>query len=254
MMAPAHDDIDALASALLGSERAVMLTGQRLDPEGMGELSRSQSEWAKRADLDALLTTPTDFWSYFMPASQAAARRTPTPGHRAITRLQQAGTVSSIITQGVDGLHERAGAHDVVEIYGNVLSLRCERCGERYGLDEAATFIAASVDGVPRCTTSACGYPLRPQGTLWNEQLPQEAVERAWDLAASTDLLVVVDSDLRTAPISFLPSVPLTRGVGLILVGATPTRYDRYADLTVRVPASAAILTAVADLITPRAP
>lgn len=253
MMASAQD-IAALASALLGSERAIILTGQRLDPEGMAELARSQSEWAKRADLDALLTTPTDFWSYFLPASQAAARRVPTPAHRAITRLQRAGAISAVITQGVDGLHERAGARDVVEIYGNVLTLRCERCGERYGLDEAETFIAASADGVPRCTAVTCRYPLRPAGTLWNEPLPQDAVERAWDLAASTDLLVVVDSDLRTAPVSFLPSVPLTRGVGLILIGATPTRYDRYAHLTVRVAASAATLTAVADLIAPRMP
>ena len=65
---------------------------------------------------------------------------------------------------------------------------------------------------MPRCTTAGCAYPLRPEGTLWGEPLPRAAVERAWELAAEADAFVVLDSDLRTAPISLLPSVPLTRG------------------------------------------
>ena len=64
--------------------------------------------------------------------------------------------------------------------------------------------------------------------------------------------LVVLDSDLRTAPISLLPSVPLTRGAPLLVVGQTPTQYDRYARLLVRAP-SAGLMTAVADLIAPEA-
>jgi len=75
-------------------------------------------------------------------------------------------------------------------------------------------------------------------------------VERAWELAADADAFIVLDSDLRTAPISLLPSVPLTRGVPLVLVGETPTQYDRYAARVVRAPA-AAVITAVADLIAP---
>ena len=103
---------------------------------------------------------------------------------------------------------------------------------------------------MPRCTTSGCGYPLRPEGTLWGEALPRRAVERAWEIAAEADAFVVLDSDLRTAPISLLPSVPLTRGAPLVLVGETPTQYDRYARMVVRAP-STDILTAVADLIAP---
>ena len=75
---------------------------------------------------------------------------------------------------------------------------------------------------MPRCTTAGCAYPLRPEGTLWGEPLPRGAVERAWELAAEADAFVVLDSDLRTAPISLLPSVPLTRGAPLVVVGADP--------------------------------
>lgn len=250
-MAATSQEVDALAAALLGAECTVVLAGQRLDSEGIDEVERTRDEWATRADLDALLTTPAAFWEYFLPAAQAAASRMPTPAHLALARLQGAGALVAIVTQAVDGLHERAGSHNVVEVYGNVLSVRCERCGERYGLDEAAVLIAGGVDGVPRCTTPGCGYPLRPSGTLWNEALPAHAIERAWELAAECDLLLVIDSDLRTVPISLLPSVPLTRGADVILIGATPTRYDRYARRVIRVPTSADTLTAVADRIAP---
>ena len=110
--------------------------------------------------------------------------------------------------------------------------------------------MAGSADGVPRCTTPGCGYPLRPEGTLWGEALPRPAVERAWELAAEADTFIVLDSDLRTAPISLLPSVPLTRGVPLVLIGETPTQYDRYAHQVIRAP-SEGVIAAAADLIVP---
>lgn len=250
-MTPDRGDVEALATALLSAEQTVVLAGQRLDLEGITATESARGEWSKRADLEALVTTPADFWEYFLPAARAAAARIPTPAHTALSRLQNAGAVASIITQGVDGLHERAGSHDVVEVYGNILSARCERCGARYGLDEVARLISESADGVPRCAGPGCAYPLRPHGSLWNEALPKDAVERAWELAGECDLLVVIDSDLRTVPISLLPSVPLTRGAGVILIGAEPTRYDRYAQRVIRVPSSAGTLTAVADLIAP---
>jgi len=250
-MTPDRDDVEALATALLSAERTVVLAGQRLDPQGIAATEAARGEWSKRADLESLLTAPGDFWEHFLPAARAAAAREPTPAHTALARLQYAGAVSAIITQAVDGLHERAGSHDVVEVYGNVLSARCERCGGRYGLDETARLVAESPDGVPRCASPACAYPLRPDGTLWNEALPKKAVERAWELAGECDLLLVIDSDLRTVPISLLPSVPLTRGAGVILIGAAPTRYDRYAQRVIRVPSSAATLSRVADLIAP---
>lgn len=250
-MLPSAEEVDALATALLGAERTVVLAGQRLDEEGIAEIAAARSEWAAHADLEVLLTAPADFWAFFLPIARAAAARTPTAAHRALARLEHAGLVAAVITQAGDRLHERAGSVEVVEVYGNVLSARCERCGERYGLEEAAAALEAAPDGVPRCTTPACAYPLRPHGTLWNEPLPAPAITRAWELAGECDLLVVIDSDLRTAPISLLPSVPLTRGAGVIMVGATATRYDRYARRVIRVPSSADTLVAVAERLAP---
>jgi NAD-dependent deacetylase len=249
-MAAQASDLEALAAALLGAERAVVLTGLRLGGPERLDLTHANGEWARRASLDAFLTEPSRFWEYFYPTALAIAGRRPGPAHEALARLQRSGAVSALITQAVDRLHARAGSTNVVEVHGTVLTERCERCGERYGLPEVGALIGAAPDGVPRCTTAGCRYPLRPEGTLWGEPLPRAAIERAWELAAEADAFFVLDSDLRTAPISLLPSVPLTRGAPLVVIGETPTQYDRYAAMVVRAP-GADLITAVAELIAP---
>lgn len=247
MVAPAPDP-EALAAVLLDAGRAVVLTGPRLGPpDGPNPI---HEEWTQRASLEAFLTEPSRFWDYYYPTALGIAAREPGPAHYALARLQRAGVVSALITQAVDRLHARAGSPEVVEVFGTVLTDRCDRCGERYGLPEVGALLASAPDGVPRCTTAGCAYPLRPEGTLWGESLPRAAIEQAWELAAAADAFIILDSDLRTAPISLLPSVPLTRGAPLVVVGETPTQYDRYAELVVRAPA-ADLVAAVADLILP---
>lgn len=245
---PAHERV---AAALLGAEYAVVLTGLRLGQPETADLTHARGEWARRASLEVLLTDPAAFWQFAHPAALELAAREPEPGHLAIARLQGHGLISALITQAVDRLHTAAGSDDVIEVHGNVLMARCTRCGEVYGLGEVGSLMEAAADRVPRCTTPGCAFPLRPSGTLWGEPLIEEAVRRAWDAATRTDCFIVIDSDLRTVPMSLLPSVPLTRNVPLVMIGETPTQYDRYAHILVREP-SEPLLVAVADLITPQ--
>ncbi len=236
--------IDDLIQAFRASERPVVMTGLSLGwpddshPEGV------RSEWASRASLDALLTEPSDFWQYFYPAGLEVNRREPNAAHHALAKLQRAGYIAHHITQAVDRLHQKAGSIDVVEVYGNLLTAHCGRCAERYGVTELGPLIDASSDGVPRCTNDGCGYPLRPTGTLWGEPLPPIAVQKAWDVAGEGDLFVALDCDLRTAPISLLPSVPLTKKTPLFVVAETASQYDRYATVV-----RSAAVTLLPDLV-----
>lgn len=243
--APTHQRV---AAALLGAERIVVLTGLWLGRDEEADLTHARSEWARNASLEVLLRDPAAFWTFTLPAARAIAARTPTAAHHALASLQRAGYVSGLITQAVDHLHTLAGHPDVVEVHGNVLTARCTRCDERYGLDEVASLIDDSEDRVPRCTTDGCAFPLRPSGTLWGEPLIEPAVRTAWELATHADCFVAIDCDLRTVPISLLPSVPLTRGVPLVLLGETPTQYDRYATIVAREP-SEPVVVALAELI-----
>jgi NAD-dependent deacetylase len=249
-VAPEAADHEALAAILRDSSRVVMLTGLALGIVEDQELTAASGQWAQRASLEAFLTDPAAFWEFYYPAAQLIAAREPGPGHDAIARLQKAGVIASLVTQAVDRLHLKGGSPDLVEVHGHVMTTRCERCNEVYGLPEVGALIGSSGDGVPRCTNTTCHYPLRPSTTLWGEPLIQDAVTRAWEVAAEADAFVVVDSTLRTIPMSLLPSVPLTRRVPLVVITRTPTQYDRYAQLVVRTP-SADILVGVADMLAP---
>jgi NAD-dependent deacetylase len=255
MATKAPPDLEALAALVLSRRRTMVLTGLRMGAapgsESPDAREGAAADWASRASLEAFLTEPGRFWDYYFPIAQAIAAREPGPGHHAIARLQEAGLIWALVTQAVDRLHQRAGSPEgVVEVYGQLLTARCERCGERYGLPEVGALIAAAADGTPRCTTPGCGYPLRPEGTLWGEPLPEAAVARAWEVAGETDCLVALDCELRTAPIALLPAVALRRGVPLVLIGQSPTRYDRYAELVLR-GSSEPVLTALAELVLP---
>lgn len=250
MATPELSSPERVAAALLGAQRVAILTGLRLGRREEDDLTHARGEWARRASLEVLLTDPASFWAFAYPAALELAARQPHAGHYALARLQRVGLVTSLITQAVDHLHTLAGSEDVIEVHGNVLTARCSRCGEIYGLGEIGTLIAAADDDVPRCSAAHCHFPLRPTGTLWGEPLIEPAVRRAWDVATGCDCFVVIDSDLRTVPMSLLPSVPLTRNVPLIMIGETATQYDRYAHVLAREP-SEPLLVAVADLITP---
>jgi NAD-dependent deacetylase len=255
MAITASPDLEALASLVLSCRRTLVLSGLRIGAAPGSESPDSRegaaADWASRASLEAFLTEPGRFWEYYYPIACAIAARQPGPGHRAIARLQEAGLVWAVVTQAVDRLHQRAGSPEPVEVYGQALTARCERCGERYGLPEVGALMDAAADGTPRCTTPGCAYPLRPEGTLWNEPLPEAAVARAWELAGEADCMLALDCELRTAPIALLPAVPLRRGVPLVLIGQSPTRYDRYAQLVMR-GSSEPVLSALAELVLPQ--
>ncbi len=239
-------EIERLQQLIAGAERAVVLTGLGFGQEVDVEINAGQSDWADHASLETLLVDPARFWSYYYDTATEISRREPTAAHVALARMQRAGLISTIIAQSADHLAAKAGATDVIEMHGNVLTAKCERCSERYGLPEVGAFLDQADDGVPRCTNPGCGYPLRPSGTLWGEPLAEGAVSRAWELAANSDAFISIDSALRTIPLSLLPSVPLTRGVALALVGRTPTQYDRYAQVVMR-SAGAPIIEALAE-------
>ena len=168
--------------------------------------------------------------------------------YRNLAVLEAAGVVKAIITQAVDHLHAKAGQGDLIEVHANVLSCKCTRCDDVYALSEVQGLLEASDDGVPRCTREGCGYPLRPTGTLWGEPLVEQAIIRAWDMAAWCDLFLILDTQLRTDPMAMLPSVPLKRGTKVAIVGTTRTHYDRYAKLVIARP-SPEVLPGLAELL-----
>jgi NAD-dependent deacetylase len=165
--------------------------------------------------------------------AHAAWTAKPNAGHRAIVALQHAGRLRALITQNVDGLHQRAGTDPalVIEVHGTIWDAECLDCGDRTRMHTVLARVAAGEED-PRClhcrglvksATISFGQPLHPQ--VWRA---------AVDAAADCDLFLAVGTSLRVQPVASLCDLALSAGARLVVVNAEPTPYDRRADGVLR--------------------
>jgi NAD-dependent deacetylase len=168
-------------------------------------------------------------WEFYARRFDVLTRAQPNAGHRALAQLEQNGLVRAVVTQNIDGLHERAGSQAVIEMHGSIRTARCLGCGERVHL---ADVVAALQDAsLPRCPR--CGEILKPDVVMFGELLPEDAMERASSLARAAGVLLVVGSTLEVFPVAGLPEETLAAGGQLAIVNRGPTPYDGRA--TVRI-------------------
>lgn len=141
--------------------------------------------------------------------------------HRTLARWEQEGKLSAVVTQNIDGLHQKAGSKRVYELHGSVLRNYCVKCGKFH----SAEFMKNS-PGVPRC---CCGGIVKPDVVLYEESLPGEVLENSIRAIQKADLLIVAGTSLTVYPAAGL--VNYYRGDRLVLINRDETPYDRYADL-----------------------
>lgn len=113
--------------------------------------------------------------------------------HLYLAQLEKRGKLSGIVTQNIDGLHQKAGSRKVCEIHGSALRNYCMKCGKRFGED----YIFDSEEAVPHCD---CGGIVRPDITLYEEQLPEKAVSEALSLISAADMMIIGGTSLSVYP------------------------------------------------------
>lgn len=150
----------------------------------------------------------------------------PNPAHRKLAELEAAGKLRSVVTQNIDGLHQKAGSKRVWELHGSVHRNRCMRCGKSYPVE----FIRDS-KGVPTCS---CGGIIKPEVVLYEESLDSRVLERAVSDIANADMLIIGGTSLAVYPAASL--VHYYRGHRLVLINKSPTPYDTHADLMISAP------------------
>ena len=141
--------------------------------------------------------------------------------HKVLAKWEQEGKLSAVVTQNIDGLHQKAGSKRVYELHGSVLRNYCVRCGKFY----PAEFIR-DADGVPKCD---CGGIVKPDVVLYEESLDQNTIEKSVGAIASADLLIVAGTSLTVYPAAGL--INYYRGNRLVLINRDATPYDGQADL-----------------------
>lgn len=145
----------------------------------------------------------------------------PNVTHRVLARLEQEGHLSAVVTQNIDGLHQKAGSKHVYELHGSVLRNYCTRCGKFY----SAEFVRDAKD-VPLCD---CGGIVKPDVVLYEEALDENTVAKAVSAIRKADLLIVGGTSLTVYPAAGL--LRYYRGDRLVLINRDATPYDAYADL-----------------------
>jgi NAD-dependent deacetylase len=219
-----------LIELLDGRRPCVVLTGAGISTEsGIPDFRSAEGIWtrydpAEVAHIDALRRDPAGVWQFYALRMDALARAEPNDGHHALAELEQQGLVRAVVTQNVDGLHQRAGSREVVEVHGSLREAACINCGVRVPMVDA-------LEQLPLPACPECGEVLKPGVVMFGELLPAEAIERAQRLAAEAGLLLVVGSSLEVHPVAALPGETLAAGGVLAIVNRGRTPWDSRAEL-----------------------
>ncbi|MGY0235366.1 SIR2 family NAD-dependent protein deacylase [Longispora urticae] len=172
----------------------------------------------------------------------------PNAGHLALVELERGGLPVRVLTQNVDGLHQRSGlpAHKVLELHGTAAEVRCAGCGVRGGMAEALDRVTAGEED-PACR--ACGGVLRPCTVMFGEPLDSTVIGQAETIARACDVFVAIGSSLQVYPAAALPLIALEDGARLIVVNGEPTPYDALAAEVIREPIEEAVPALVRRLL-----
>jgi NAD-dependent deacetylase len=230
LSAPATSAAVRLAELLRSADRVVALTGAGISvPSGIPDFrSPGTGLWTnvdpmEVAHISVFRRDPERFWHFYGDRFAMLRGKRPNGAHHALVELERRGVVEAVVTQNIDGLHRAAGTRDLIEVHGTIGTSSCLACGAGYELDVVRERLAAAPDGVPRCD---CGAAVKPDVVLFGELLPEEALARASELAASADLLLCVGSSLEVFPVADLPRITLAAGGAVALVTKGPTPYD----------------------------
>lgn len=172
---------------------------------------------------------PEEFYRFYWKKMIFPAAE-PNRAHRALAKLEQRGKLRAVITQNIDGLHQKAGSREVLELHGSVYRNYCESCHAFYGLETLLAegdFLESY--GVPHC--AHCGGRIKPDVVLYEEGLDNAILTKAVNYIRNADVLIIGGTSLAVYPAAGL--IDYYSGHKLAVVNMSPTPRDSYADLVI---------------------
>lgn len=222
---------DGMQDRILAAKRIVFVTGAGVSQEsGIPTFRGKDGLWRrhdamKLATIDAFYEDPKTVWEWYEERRRTILAAEPNPGHVAIAELERHADVC-VLTQNVDGLHQRAGSARVSELHGSIIRIRCVSCGNsRERTDEF-------VNVPPAC--GECGGMLRPDVVWFGEPLLQNVWGEAIRRAGKCDVMVIAGTSLEVSPTNTLPYHARRGGATIIEVNPNDTCMSSYMDCTVR--------------------
>ena len=230
--------IGVFANMLTWAEHAVFLGGAGVSTESGIPDFRSRNGLYRKADkrfsryrpeyllsYDCLHREPEVFFDYYRRNLDARTVQ-PNAAHKILAEWEEAGLLDGIVTQNIDGLHQKAGSRNVQEIHGTIWRNHCTRCRASFGVD----CVFDSAQPVPRCPK--CGGMIRPDVTLYGERLPEKAYANALSMIRRADLLIIGGTSLEVGSAAGLAHQ--YHGKYLVIINKGKTRMEGMADLVFR--------------------
>ena len=237
--------IDKARSLIEEAERLVVLTGAGISTDsGIPDFRGPQGVWTlnpkaeRMSDIRYYRSDPeVRRLSWQSRLAHPAWTAAPNSGHRALVALEKRGKLRALITQNIDGLHQRAGNSPglVIEVHGNLHKAICLSCGWR-GAMQAVLDRVRNGEEDPSCAT--CGGILKSDTISFGQSLVPEVIERAMSSAAEADCLIAVGTSLQVYPVAGAVPTAKAAGATIIIVNAQPTPFDDIADVRLSQPIS----------------
>ena len=234
-------DVEQIAEWLRDARQVVVLTGAGISTEsGIPDFRGPQGVWTKdpaaerRADIRYYVAEPElrkQAWRDRVERPMWDAE--PNAGHRALAELESHAALHTVVTQNVDGLHQRAGSSPeiVIEIHGTTHEAKCLDCGWRGPMHETLDRVRAGEDDPP-CLV--CGGMLKSGTISFGESLVEADLVRAQHAAGGADVFLAVGTSLGVYPAAGLPEIARSNGARLVILNAESTPFDDVADAVVR--------------------
>jgi NAD-dependent deacetylase len=247
-------DLEHARELIATATRVVALTGAGISTDsGIPDFRGPQGLWTlnpkaeRMSDIRHYVADPeVRRLSWQSRLAHPAWTAEPNAGHRALVSLERRGRLLALVTQNIDGLHQRAGSSPgiVIEVHGTLHKAVCLNCGRRQPMQAVLDRVRAGEEDPP-CNT--CGGILKSDTISFGQPLLPGVIDRAMRACAETDCLIAVGSSLQVYPIAAAVPAAKASGARLIIVNAQPTPFDEIADVKLSEPISAVLPQLVAD-------
>jgi NAD-dependent deacetylase len=219
------------AEILARAGRIAVLTGAGVSAEsGVATFRGADGTW-NHVNIEEVATPrgferdPARVWRWYEERRASFRAAQPNPGHRALAELESRRDVT-LVTQNIDGLHQRAGSRRVVEFHGSAWRVRCTACGRAAGEERVPL-----PELPPRC---ACGAPVRPDVVWFGELIPAHAWSASIRAVETADAFLLVGTSAVVTPAADLAALALQREIPLVEVNLDPTPFSALAAASLR--------------------
>ena len=226
-----QDKATQFIEELKASHYTAVLTGAGVSTaSGIPDFRSSNGLYSKISpetfDLNFFLNQPQAYYQIACEHIHPLADKSPNVTHTMLAELERRNLVDMVITQNIDGLHQKAGSINVIEFHGNVTGFHCTECNKPY----TRTWVDAQIQSrrVPRCL--ACGALVRPDIVFFGDLIPVDALSAAQKAAEQSELFCVFGSSLQVQPAAGIAMLARPCGAKLVIVNREPTGMDSWAD------------------------